>query len=107
MSLRHIWAVTYKELRYIQRDRATLFLVLLSPTLVLLILAYAVTADIKNVPVGILDLDRTPTSRSFTQQLGLGDDLDLSKYATSMDVLVASLLRDEINVVVVIPPGIQ
>jgi ABC-2 type transport system permease protein len=107
MSLRHIWAITLKELRYIQRDRATLFLVLLSPTLVLLILAYAVTADIKNVPVGVLDLDRTATSRTFTQQIGLGDDLDLSKYVNSMDELEASLLREEINVAVVIPPGFQ
>lgn len=107
MSLRHIWAITLKELRYIQRDRATLFLVLLSPTLVLFILAYAVTADIKNVPVGVLDLDRTATSRTFTQQIGLGDDLDLSKYVNSMDELEASLLREEINVAVVIPPGFQ
>ena len=93
MSLRHIWAVTLKELRYIQRDRATLFLVLLSPTLVLIMLAYAVTADIKHVPVGILDLDRTAISRSFTQQIALGEDLDLSLYAESMDELEASLLR--------------
>jgi ABC-2 type transport system permease protein len=107
MSLRHIWAVTLKELRYIQRDRATLILVMLSPTLVLFMLAYAVTADIKNVPIGVLDLDRTPTSRSFSQQISLGDDLDLSLYAGSMEELESSLLSEEINVAVVIPPGFQ
>lgn len=107
MSLRHIWAVTLKELRYIQRDRATLFLVMLSPTLVLFMLAYAVTADIKNVPIGILDLDKTPTSRSFTQQISLGDDLNLSIYAESMDELESSLLSEEVNVAVVLPPGFQ
>lgn len=100
-------AVTLKELRYIQRDRATLFVVLLTPTLVLFILAYAVTADIKNVPVGILDLDRTPTSRAFIHQINLGDDLDLSVYAQSMEELEDLLLREEINVAVVIPPGFQ
>ena len=36
MSLRHIWAVTRKEFNHILRDRSTLFLVLFTPTLLLL-----------------------------------------------------------------------
>lgn len=107
MSLRHIWAVTFKELRYILRDRATLFLVVLSPTMVLLIFAYAVTADIKHVPVGILDLDRTSTSRSYAKQLFLGEDLDLFNYAESMDELESLLLSEKIHIAVVIPPTFQ
>lgn len=107
MSLRRIWAVIFKELRYILRDRATLFLVVLSPTLVLFMLAYAVTADIKHVPVGVLDLDRTAASRAFSQQLFLGEDLDLFGYADSMDDLESHLLREQIHIAVVIPPGFQ
>lgn len=107
MSFRHILAVTLKEMRYIQRDRATLILVMLSPTLVLLMLAYAVTADITNVPVGVLDLDRTPVSRSFIQQITLGEDLELITYAETMEELESLLLREEIVVAVVTPPGFQ
>jgi ABC-2 type transport system permease protein len=107
MSLRHVWAVTIKELRYIQRDRATLFLVVLTPTILLFMMAYAVTADIKHVPVGALDLDRSRTSRTFLQQMTLGEDLDLYAQVDSMEALENLLLREEIHIAIVIPPGFE
>jgi ABC-2 type transport system permease protein len=107
MSLRHIWAVTIKELRYIQRDRATLFLVVFTPTLLLFMMAYAVTADIKHVPVGVLDFDRSQTSRDFLQQMTLGEDLDLYAQVDSMAALEKLLLKEEIHIAIVIPPGFE
>lgn len=103
----HIWAVTLKELRYIGRDRGTLFLVLLSPTLVLILMAYSMTAEIKNVPIGVLDFDRTETSRHFIQVVSLGDDLALNSHVTSMDEIENLLMREEIHVAVVIPSGFE
>jgi ABC-2 type transport system permease protein len=105
LSFRHIWAVTRKELRYIQRDRATLFLVIFTPTLLLLLFAYAVTTDVEHVPLAVLDLDQSPTSRAFIQQITLGDDLDLRFRVRSMDEIEEALLREEVDVAVVIPPG--
>jgi len=107
MSLRHIWAITIKELRYIQRDRATLTLVVFTPTLLLFMMAYAVTADIKHVPVGALDLDRSQTSRAFLQQMTIGDDLDLVVQVSSMDQLEDYLLKERIHVAIVIAPGFE
>jgi ABC-2 type transport system permease protein len=105
LSFRRVWAVTRKELRYIQRDRATLILVILTPTLLLLLFAYAITTDIKHVPLVVLDLDRSPTSRAFIQQITLGDDLDLHSRVQSVDEIEEKLLREEVDVAVVIPPG--
>jgi ABC-2 type transport system permease protein len=105
LSFRRVWAVTRKEIRYIQRDRATLILVILTPTLLLLLFAYAITTDIKHVPLVVLDLDRSPTSRAFIQQITLGDDLDLHSRVQSVDEIEEKLLREEVDVAVVIPPG--
>lgn len=105
MSFRRVWAVTRKELRYIQRDRATLFLVILTPTLLLLLFTYAITTDIEHVPLAVLDLDRSPTSRAFIQQITLGDDLDLQSRVQSMDEIEGALLREEVDAAVIIPPG--
>ena len=69
MSLRHIWAVTRKETNHIIRDRSTLFLVLFTPTLLLLLMAYALTVDIQHVALAVLDYDHSPTSRAFVQQI--------------------------------------
>jgi ABC-2 type transport system permease protein len=70
-------------------------------------MAYAVTADIDHVPVGVLDLDRSPASRAFIQQVTLGDDLDLYTQAMTMDEVENLLLKDQVHVVVVIGPGFE
>jgi ABC-2 type transport system permease protein len=105
MKIRHIWAVTRKEFNHIVRDRATLILVLFTPTMVLLLMAYALTVDIKHVPVAVLDYDGTQTSREFVQQITAGQDLDLYAMVYSIDEVNALLMRGEIKAAVVIAPG--
>jgi ABC-2 type transport system permease protein len=104
MSLRHIWAVTRKEFNHIVRDRTTLFLVLFTPTLVLLLMAYALTVDLKNIPIAVMDFDRSQTSQVFIQQITAGQDLDIYTYANSMDEIDAMLMRGQIKAAVIIGP---
>ncbi|MCB9112246.1 MAG: ABC transporter permease [Anaerolineales bacterium] len=105
MSLRHIWAVTRKEISHIMRDRSTLILVLFTPTLVLLLMAYALTVDLKNIPIAVLDFDRSQTSREFIQQITAGQDLDLYAYATSMDEINSMMMKGQVKAAVIISPG--
>jgi ABC-2 type transport system permease protein len=104
-SIRHIWAVARKEFNHIVRDRSTLFLVLFTPTLVLLLMAYALTVDLKHIPIAVLDLDRSQTSQAFIQQITAGQDLDIYAYANSMEDINALLMRGQIKAAVIIAPG--
>jgi len=104
MNLHHIWAVTCKEIQHIVRDRTTLFLVLFSPTLILLTMAYALTVEIVHVPVAVLDFDRSAASRSFIQQISAGQDLDIYAYVSSMEEVERMLMEGEIKAAVIIPP---
>ncbi|MBN1535803.1 MAG: ABC transporter permease [Anaerolineales bacterium] len=105
MNFRHVWAVMRKEFHHIIRDRATLFLVLFTPTLLLLLMAYALTVDIKHVPIAVLDYDATQTSRAFVQQITAGQDLDLYAMVYSIDEIDALLVNGEIKAALVIAPG--
>ncbi len=105
MSLKHIWAVTRKEIHHIVRDRSTLILVLLTPTALLLLMAYALTVDLKNVPLAVLDMDQSQMSRAFVQQITAGQDLALYANATSMDEVESLLMRGEIKAALVISSG--
>jgi ABC-2 type transport system permease protein len=105
VSLKHIWAVTRKEIHHIMRDRSTLILVLLTPTALLLLMAYALTVDLKNVPLAVLDMDQSQLSRAFVEQITAGQDLDLFANATSMEEVEALLMRGEIKAALVISPG--
>ena len=105
VSIRHTWAVARKELNHIVRDRSTLFLVLFTPTLVLLLMAYALTVELKHIPIAVLDLDRTQTSQTFVQQITAGQDLNIYAYASGMDEVNAMLVRGQIKAAVIIAPG--
>lgn len=105
ISLRHIWAVTRKEYHHILRDRSTLFLVLFTPTALLLIMSYALTVDLEQVPLAILDMDRSATSRAFRDQLTAGTELKLHAMAASYQEIQRMLLRGEIKAALVIDPG--
>jgi ABC-type Na+ efflux pump permease subunit len=101
MSIRHLWAVVRKELQHILRDRGTFILVLVTPTLVLLLMTYALAVDIEHVPIGILDYDQSPLSRQFIQH----EDLDLYTSATSMEEIERLLIRGKIKAALIIDPG--
>ena len=105
MNLKHIWAVTRKESQHIFRDRSTLILVFFTPTLLLLLMAYALTVNIKHVPLAVLDMDKSQTSQAFVQQITAGQDLDLYAYAKSMAEVEGMLMRGEIKAALVISPG--
>lgn len=105
MSLRHFWAITRKEASHILRDRTTLFLVLFSPTLLMLVMAYSLTVDLKNIPIAVLDQDQSQTSRQFIQRITAGEDLVLESYAEDMDELDYLLQRGDIKAAVIVGPG--
>jgi ABC-2 type transport system permease protein len=103
--LRHIRAVGRKEFHHIQRDRSTLILVLFTPALILLLMAYALTVDLKHVPLAVLDLDRSSVSQSFIQEITAGEDLDIVVQAAGMDEIDSLLMKGSVKAAIIIGPG--
>jgi len=89
------------------RDRATFVVVMLTPVATLFLMAYALTVDIEHVPIAVLDLDRSSTSRAFVQQVTEGKDLDLYAWVDSLDEIEGLLMRGEIKAAMVIHPAFE
>ncbi|MGD8633312.1 MAG: ABC transporter permease [Anaerolineales bacterium] len=104
MSWRNVRAVMRKEIQHIVRDRATLILVLITPTVLLLIMAYALTVDLEHIPIAVLDHDRSKVSRQFVQQITAGQDLDLYAQVDSLSQIESLLVNGDIKAAVVISP---
>lgn len=105
MSFRHLTAVTRKEIFHILRDRMTLLLVLLTPSVLLFIMAYALTVDIRQVPIAVLDLDRSSLSRSLVQRITAGEDLELYAQVNSFEDIEQMLIRGEIKAALILDPN--
>jgi ABC-2 type transport system permease protein len=58
MNLGRAWAIARKEFIHIRRDPLSLIMIILLPVIQLLIYGYALTFNIKDVPVAILNQDR-------------------------------------------------
>jgi ABC-2 type transport system permease protein len=65
MDLERTLAMFTKEVLHIRRDPRSLLLVILLPIMLLVIYGYALTFDIKNVPVAVYDQDQGHMSRTF------------------------------------------
>ncbi len=105
MSFRHLWAVTRKEIQHILRDTFTFFLVILTPVALFFVFAYSLVVNMQNVPIAVLDYDRSQTARAFVQQIIAGEDLTLYAQANSMEEVEGMLMRGEIKAALIIDPA--
>ncbi|MGE5244728.1 MAG: ABC transporter permease [Betaproteobacteria bacterium] len=88
--MRRIRMMVWKELIELRRDPRLFAIVVLAPVLQLLLLGYAATTDIKNVPVVVADADRSrasrdliarfDASRNFTVIAVVGSVADIDEY---------------------------
>jgi ABC-2 type transport system permease protein len=62
-------AICAKEFRQIGRDPLSLGLLVLFPLLLLVLYGYALSFDVKQIRMAVLDLDRTMESRRFTESV--------------------------------------
>ncbi len=81
MKLSRTWAIARKEFIHIYRDSRSLALVILMPALLMLLFGYAVTLDVKNVPMAVLDRAQDQESRSFIQRFSASPYFDLRIFA--------------------------
>jgi ABC-2 type transport system permease protein len=67
MSGMRIATIMVKEMRQISRDPATLGMLLVVPLFLLLLFGFAISLDVKHIPLAILDHDKTEGSRGFLE----------------------------------------
>lgn len=67
--MRRFLALLRKEFLQIRRDPGSLRLMFVLPVLQTLVLGYAMTRDVRNVAVAIVDQDRTPESASLARRV--------------------------------------
>lgn len=107
MSPNRIAAVVVKEFRHLLRDKRTLLTILLMPVMELLLFAYAISFDVRNVPTVVVDQDRTPASRSYIQSYSAGGFFSVRGEAPAVGAIDEVFAQKEARVVVVVAPGFE
>jgi len=63
--MRRLWYVMWKELLELRQDPRLFSIIFLAPVIQLTLLGYAATTDVKDVPLVVVDQDRSPASRQL------------------------------------------
>lgn len=100
---RRVRALLQKEFRQIKRDRRLAISLVLPPTLQLLLFGFALSADVTNLRLGVVDDSKTPESRELIAALTESKSFRLSGYYLSVDQLSIYMNRGDLDAGVVIP----
>ncbi len=101
--LLRIWSLAVKESIQLMRDRLMAAFIFLFPVAQLVLLAQVAGQGITNLPVAVLDYDRSAASRGLAQALENQPDLVWRYQLSSPAELDERLARGEAAVAVVIP----
>jgi ABC-2 type transport system permease protein len=104
-SINRLLAISEKEWIQIRRDWRSLILSLILPVLLLLLFAYALNMDVKNVRLAVCDQDKTSLSRKITAGLTNNEYLTLFYYLNDPRDIDRLMDQDVIQVALVFPPG--
>jgi ABC-2 type transport system permease protein len=104
--MKRILAQVRKELTQLVRDRLTLVLALVLPVALLLLLSKATSLTVKDIPVAVQDLDKTPSSRRYIEAVGASLSFKVGALPQNMSPELA-LDQNLARAAIVIPPHFE
>ena len=97
--------VVRKEFRQISRDKRSLGVILFIPLFLLVMFGYAISLDVRNIPMGVMDLENSKESRDFLRAFENSEYFDVRVYVQRNSQIDELLKGGEIKVALVIPRG--
>src|SRR3989442_5226671 len=104
--MKRILAQVRKELTQLWRDRLTLALALVLPVVLLLLLSKATSLSVKDIPVVVQDLDKTPMSRRYLETVSASLSFKLGALPTNMSP-ERVLAQNQARAALIIPPQFE
>jgi ABC-2 type transport system permease protein len=100
-----ILAILKKEFIHIRRDPRSLVIVFLLPILMVLLYGHAITFDIRDIKLGVLDQDNTSASHDLLDHALSSRYFKLAGTLTSREEIEAAFLHRRMTAVLIIPHG--
>ena len=103
--MKRMLTIMRKELIHIVRDPKTLMLVIIMPVMMLALLGYAVTADIENIPLAVVDLSKSEASQRFIDRYWISGFFEITAYAENEKEILELIDAGIVKTGVLIPEG--
>jgi len=107
INMQQFWVFVRKEFYHIFRDKKSLLIIFALPIAQMLIFGFALTNEIKNTQIGILDNANDEASLNLIAQLEASKYFEISNTFTNPDEIDAAFKADKIKLAIVIPPNFK
>lgn len=104
MNFARLLAMARKEAIQLRRDKRSMVLAFVLPVLLLLFFGYAITWDVRDIPLAVLDEDRGQRSRELIDALEGSTYFSVAEYMTSRQGIDRRLATGGVSGVLIIPP---
>ncbi|MEE9133647.1 MAG: ABC transporter permease [Gemmatimonadota bacterium] len=105
MSLARLLAMARKETIQLRRDTRSLVMAFLLPVFLILIFGYAISFDVKNIEMAVLDESRSEASRDLIERFESSGYFKIVAHPASYGGVDELLQRGVAKLVLIIPPN--
>ena len=105
MNITRLLALIRKEFIQIVRDPRTLTIIFIMPLLQLLLMGFSASSDVRNVPLAVLDEDRSPAARDLLAAYRAADYFHIDFDVTSETEMRKLIDAGKAGAGLIIPPG--
>ena len=105
MNVSRLLAMARKEAIQLRRDRRSMILAFVLPVFLLLFFGYAISWDIRDIKLAVVNEDGGQRSRQLIEALEGSTFFTVSEYLTTRSVIDERLSTGGVSGVLVIPPG--
>ena len=105
MSFRRFLYIVKKEFIHIKRDKASLVIMLIMPTMMMLLFGYAIKTEVTSVSTVVLDQDNTQESRELIGSYSNSGYFDINYHVHSMDDMNDAIYSGKAKAGIVIKSG--
>lgn len=103
--LQRLFRMLVKEFLQMLRDPRMRVIIFGVPVIQMTIMAFALTTDVTNIRLAVLDMDKTPSSRELISSFIASDYFHISFYLLSQNEITPLLDRSEVRAVLHVPAG--
>ncbi|WP_370978268.1 ABC transporter permease [Agaribacterium sp. ZY112] len=103
LSLQRIVAIVKKEMAQLSRDKMTFGMVVMIPFIQLLLFGYAINTDVRNIPVGVVNLSNSKAAQIIEQAVVATQVVQVTHYYETPKEAQNAIVNGEVRAALVFP----
>jgi len=100
-------AFVKKEFYHILRDKRTILILLVMPIVQIMLFGFAITTEVKNTPMAVLDMSKDAATRQITERLAASNYFTLTRELHNIEDVDKAFQKGDVKLVVVFSENFQ